>query len=301
MQKCKAMLDNLKVFICAAEQQSLTSAATELGMTIATVSRRVQELEQQLKCELFHRSNKGLTLTPAGQSYFEETADLVHELDFRLLNLDKSLNSMEGELRIMAPTNIGNGPLDQFWQFFVSKNPEISLKILLGDPDEDVISSQVDIAIRSGPQQNSALVQQRIGSITPILVASASYSGNQPGNISQLTSAPSIAAHLFNDWTLFYGDEKQTFHKKHNHISNDMAVTLNLVKAGAGIALLPMSMVYQELESGALTRILPTWSGAPREISLLWPKKKTLSVRAKKFQQELLRYLRNQDWFNPYF
>ena len=62
------MLDNFKVFITAAEQKSLTNAAAELEMTIATVSRRVHELEKQLGCELFHRSNKGLTLTPAGQS-----------------------------------------------------------------------------------------------------------------------------------------------------------------------------------------------------------------------------------------
>ncbi|MEN8615746.1 helix-turn-helix domain-containing protein [Shewanella baltica] len=60
------MLDNLKIFVAAAEQRSLTNAALSLGMTIATVSRRMSELEQQLGCELFHRSNKGLTLTPAG-------------------------------------------------------------------------------------------------------------------------------------------------------------------------------------------------------------------------------------------
>lgn len=292
------MLDNLKVFIFAAEKQSLSGAAAELGMTVATVSRRMQELEHQLKSELFHRSNRGLTLTPSGQAYYDETADFIHELDLRLLNLDKSLNSLEGDLRVMAPTNIGSGPLNPFWRSFVKNNPGISLNILLGDPDEDVISHQVDIAIRSGPQQNSSLIQQKIGTITPVLVISPTCHHQVPDDISSLETFPSIAAQLFSEWTLLSGDQKHLIKKKHNHLSNDMAVTLNLVKAGAGVALLPMSMVYQEIESGVLSRILPSWSGVPREISLLWPKRRVLSARSKQFREELINFLKMQDWFN---
>lgn len=292
------MLDNFKVFITAAEQKSLTNAAAELEMTIATVSRRVHELEKQLGCELFHRSNKGLTLTPAGQSYYEETSGFIHELDVRLLNLDNSLHSLNGELKVMAPTNIGSGPLDEFWRSFVVNNPGISLNITLGDPDDDVIANQVDIAIRSGPQQNSSLIQKKLGTITPVLVTSSTDKNDLPETIDHLESYPSIAAQLFSDWTLINGNEKYVFSKKHNHISNDMNVTLNLVKAGAGIALLPMSIVYNDIERGELKRVFPSWNGVPREISLLWPQKRTLSARAKRFREELISFLRNQNWFN---
>lgn len=289
------MLDNLKIFVAAAEQQSLTGAAASLRMTIATVSRRVYELEQGLGCELFHRSNKGLTLTLAGKSYYEEVADFIHELDLRLLNLDKSLNSLEGELRVMAPTNIGSGPLDKFWQSFVTNNSDICLNVVLGDPADAVIPQQIDIAIRSGPQQNSSLIQRLIGTITTVLVTSSTH---VPKDISELESFPSIAAQLFSDWHLVKNGEKQSFHKMHKHISNDMNVTLNLVKAGAGIALLPMSMVYSELESGELKRVLPEWSGLPRDIFLLWPNKRVLSARAKRFGDELTVFLQSQNWFN---
>lgn len=295
------MLDNLKIFISAAEQRSLSSAAADLGMTISTVSRRVHELEQKLQCELFHRSNKGLRLTPSGQAYYEETAGFIHALDLRLLNLERSLNSLEGELRVMAPTNIGNGPLNQFWRSFVENNAGISLNILLGDPDDDVISNQVDIAIRSGPQQNSSLIQQNLGTIKPVLVASSDFKDRMPKDLSTLELLPSIAAQLFSEWALSNGDEERLINKKHNHISNDMAVTLNLVNAGAGIALLPMSMVYHEIENGTLIRILPTWSGVPREISLLWPKKRTLSARSKRFREELVEFLKKQSWFSMAF
>lgn len=292
------MLDNLRIFVVAAEQQSLSKAAEHLGMTLATVSRRVHELEQKLGCELFHRSNKGLTLTPIGIAYYDESAGYIHELDMRLSNLEDSLNSLEGELRVMAPTNIGSGPLDAFWKSFIANNSGISLNVILGDPSDDVISHQVDIAIRSGPQQNSSLIQKKIGTITPVLVAAASARELEPEDINDLEALPSIAAQLFSDWHLIKDNEAYRCHKKHNHISNDMNVSLNLVKAGAGIALLPLSMVHAELEIGELRRVLPSWSGVPRDICLLWPNQRTLSVRAVRFRDELIGYLRNQQWFN---
>ena len=153
------MLDNLKIFITVAELKSLTRGAESLGMTIATVSRRLHELEKKLGCELCHRSNKGLTLTNAGQVYYEETASFIHELDIRLLNLDNALNSLSGELKVMVPTNIGSGPLNEFWRNFTVNNPDILLNITLGDPDDDVISNQIDIAIRSGPQENRQVIK----------------------------------------------------------------------------------------------------------------------------------------------
>ncbi|ATC85252.1 MULTISPECIES: LysR family transcriptional regulator [Pseudoalteromonas] len=295
------MLDNLKIFITVAELKSLTRGAESLGMTIATVSRRLHELEKKLGCELCHRSNKGLTLTNAGQVYYEETASFIHELDIRLLNLDNALNSLSGELKVMVPTNIGSGPLNEFWRNFTVNNPDILLNITLGDPDDDVISNQIDIAIRSGPQENSSLVQKKIGSISSVLVISPSYKKLLPKTVSQLKSCPSIAANLFKDWALTNDEEKYIYPKKHNHISNDMSITLNLVKAGSGIALLPMSMVYNEIENGEVERVLPLWSGEPREISLLWPKKRALSKRAIKFRDELIAFLEKQKWFNVNF
>ncbi|MEC8011862.1 MAG: LysR family transcriptional regulator [Pseudomonadota bacterium] len=292
------MLDNLRVFIAAVEQQSLTGAALALGMTIATVSRRVQELELRLQCELFHRSNKGLRLTPAGQAYYDETASYIHEVELRLFNLDRSLNSLEGDLRVMAPLNIGRGPLDTFWQGFIRDNPSISLNIVLYDPDDDLLSHQFDIAISSGPQANSSLVQQSLGSITPILVVGPDTSFPLPTDIDELNECSSIAAHLFREWDLVNNGQEYRFCKNHRHVSNDMAITLNLVKAGAGVAMLPLSMVYHEVQSGELVRVLPEWAGKSRDVALLWPKQRSLSIRAQRFREALVLYLAQVPWFN---
>ena len=290
------MLDNLKIFICAAEQKSLTRAAQSLGLTIAMVSRRVGDLERQLGCELFHRSTKGLTLTPAGVSYFDECADFINALDQRLSNLDATLHGLDGELNVMMPMNLGSGPLDEFWQEFIRKYPRIRLRIRLSDPADDVIVRQVDIALRSGEQRNSSLIQKHLGGVEVMLVAAAG-SVPLPADLQQLNECSSIAADLFSDWLLVSGERTVNIHKQHQHMSNDLRVIANMVKAGAGIALLPLSIIHRELKRGELVRVLPQWQGVRRDLYLVWPYQHTLSARARLFHDELIAFLGDQPWF----
>lgn len=248
--------------------------------------------------ELFHRSNKGLTLTNTGKTYFQECAGFIKELNTRITNLHNSINSPSGSLTVVAPINIGSGPLDEFWKQFVARHPQIALNVQLVDPLEDLATCQADIGIQSGERRNSALVQKRIGSITPVLVAAPELAGMLPQQIEELQTCPSIATELFSDWVLLNGTEEVRIRKQHQHTSNEMSVTLSLVKAGAGVALLPLSMVHADIEQGRLVHLLPQWSGKPRLIYLIWPYQRTLSIRAKLFQEELLEFLGTQQWFS---
>jgi DNA-binding transcriptional LysR family regulator len=294
------MLDDLKIFITAAEKNSLTATAQHLDMTIATVSRRISALEQKLGCALLHRSTKGLKLTPVGENYYQECAEFINALDQRISNLDQTLNSLKGDLKILAPINLGSGPLDIFWQNFVKENPDIKLTIELSNTIQDIKDIRADIALRSGPQPNSSLIQKKLGHIEPILVASPNIQFPLPRSIDALQKAPSIASNMFSNWLL--KNEQGEIHplkKEHQHISNDMNVTLNLVKAGAGIALMPMSMVHESLNTGELIQVLPEWKGKDREIYLVWPYRRSLSARAKLLKNELIDFLQQQIWFNP--
>lgn len=290
------MLDNLRIFIAAVEQGSLSGAAAALDMTIATVSRRVSELEKSLGSELLHRSNRGLSLTPAGQRYYDECAAYIREVETRLADIDASLNELAGNLRICAPRNIGSGPLDLFWQQFVARYPQIALSLNLVDPSDDMTDARADLNICSGEQKNSALIQKHLGSITPVLVTSPQ--GPKPETLDALAETPTIAADIFSDWTLHSGEQTQSIKKQHQHLSNDMSVTLNLAKAGAGVALLPLSLVHEALADGSLVRVLPEWSGADRPIYLIWPYQRALSIRARVFRDALIDFLREQHWFN---
>ncbi|QUX93900.1 LysR family transcriptional regulator [Marinomonas sp. CT5] len=294
------MLDDLKIFITAANKNSLTAAAQHLDMTIATVSRRISALEHKLGCELLNRSTKGLTLTPVGESYYQECAEFIDALDQRISNLDQTLNSLKGDLKILAPVNLGSGPLDAFWQEFVKLYPDIELNIELSNTLQDIKDTRADIALRSGSLPSSSLIQKKLGHIEPVLVASSKAPFPLPQTIDDLLQTPSIASNMFADWLLIKDqNEHHPLNKEHRHISNDMSITLNLTKAGAGIALIPMSMVSADLETGELIRVLPEWRGQNREIFLVWPYRRSLSARAKLLKDELTKFLHQQTWFHP--
>ncbi|MDE8604735.1 LysR family transcriptional regulator [Marinomonas sp. RSW2] len=294
------MLDDLKIFITTANKSSFTAAAQHLDMTIATVSRRISALEEKLGCQLLHRSTKGLTLTPVGESYYQECAEFIEALDQRISNLDQTLNSLKGSVKVLAPVNLGSGLLNAFWQDFVKRYPDIELNIELSNTLQDIRDTRADIALRSGNQPSSSLIQKRLGHIVPILVISPQVQFPLPESIDALQHAPSIASNVCPDWLLT--NDKGEIHplkKEHQHISNDMNITLNLAKAGAGVALMPMSMVYDALEKGELIRVLPEWRGQNREIFFVWPYRRSLSARAKLLRDELTQFLKQQTWFHP--
>ncbi|MDX5977133.1 LysR family transcriptional regulator [Vreelandella alkaliphila] len=295
----KPSLDDLNIFIVAANQRSLTATAATLKMTIATVSRRISALEATLGVELLHRSTKGLTLTPQGESYFRECEELVLALDQRISDLDQTLYSLSGPLKVMAPVNLGSGPLDAFWRHFIDRYPEIALTIELDNNVVDIRDHQADIALRSGPQKDSTLIQKHLGYIEPILVASPSMKHPLPSTIKELQACPSVAAKMFSDWLLFHHDGSQhACHKSHFHISNDMNIVLNLTTSGAGVSLMPASMVANSLQAGELIQVLPEWRGRHREIFLVWPYRRSLSARSKVFRSELIEFLSRQSWFH---
>ena len=293
------MLDDLKIFIAAADTKSLTAAADKLGMTIATVSRRIAALEAKLGSVLLHRSTKGLTLTTVGERYHRECAEFIDALDQRISNLDHTLNSLEGEVKILAPTNLGVGALDDFWAYFAQQFPDISLRIELNNDYQSLQDTQADFALRVGQDSNLSLVQKKIGEVYSVVVASPSFT-KLPIELSDIQHTPSVAGHIFNDWQLIHQSGAQETIQKHHHFqSNDMRVALNLVLRGKGISLLPKGMVYRDLEQGNLLRVLPEWQGPSREIYMVWPYRRSLSVRAKLLRDELTKFLHSQAWFIP--
>jgi len=293
------MLDDLKIFIAAADTKSLTAAADKLGMTIATVSRRIAALEAKLGSVLLHRSTKGLTLTTVGERYYRECAEFIDALDQRISNLDHTLNSLEGDVKILAPTNLGSGPLDEFWVQFAAQYPQISLRIELSNQYESLQDTQADLALRSGQSSNLSLIQRKVGEIQGVLVASPEFSP-RPSSLSELEQTESVAGQLFTDWHIIHeSGQEHAVYKTHRHTGNDMRIAANLAKHGHGVTLLPESIVYEDMQQGRLIRVMPEWHGRRREIYLVWPYRRSLSVRAKLLRDELTKFLHSQAWFIP--
>lgn len=169
------MLDDIALFIHIVQQGGLSAAARHLDLPAATVTRRLQKLEQELGSQLLHRSARQCQLTQEGEVYYQAYADLVEQFNQARQQLSRDLRQLSGRLKVLAPSNISNGILKPMWISFCREYPEIQLELVLSNQLQDMISLKADLALRIGPQPDSLLYQKRLGAVGTVLVAAPDY------------------------------------------------------------------------------------------------------------------------------
>ncbi|MDE1462440.1 LysR family transcriptional regulator [Spartinivicinus poritis] len=290
------MFDDIALFIHIVQQGGLSGAASYLSLPAATVTRRLKKLEQQLGCQLLHRSARQCVLTQEGEVYYQAYAELVEQFEQAQQQLSKDLKQLSGKLKILAPTNISHGFLRQMWLGFTRTYPKIQLELILSNQLQDMIKNKADIAIRIGPQADSSLYQLKLGQIDKIMVASPDFltTAGEPQHPSEVKTYRVIGTTLFSKWTLSHieSGETQEIFPRFNAIFNDTSFVKYMVCDSQGISLLPLTEVKSELDSGQLVRILPQWRGEVREIYAVWPSGRLLSEKAKCLRTYLKEYIK---------
>lgn len=289
------MLDDIALFIHVARQGGLAGAARHLGLPTATVTRRIQKLEQQLGRRLLHRSSRQFVLTEEGEVYFQAYADLVDQFELAQQQLSADMRQLSGKLRVLAPTNISHGFLRPMWLGFIRAYPDIQVELRLSNQMQDIIKSKADIALRIGPQPDSLLYQQKLGQIEKILVASPHYlqDAGSPQEPADLKDFRAIGTTLSPKWTLTHvdtGASHEVF-PRFNAICDDTSFAKYMACDGQGVSLLPLTEVHDELKTGQLVRVLSPWQGEARDIYVVWPSGKLLNEKAKCLREYLRDYI----------
>lgn len=279
------MFDDITLFVHIVQRQSLSSAADYLNLPAATVTRRLQKLEATLDCQLIYRSARKFHLTTEGEIYYQAYAGLIQELEQTTRNLSADMRDLSGKLKVFAPTNISVGILQPMWSAFIRANPNIKLELLLNNQTEDLLSAQIDLALRIGPQIDSQLYQKRLGAISTLMVAAPKYLSQHgiPKNLVDLHQHHLIVASNLPIWKLFNreANKSESIHPVATTFVNDIGLANQFAIDGIGIALLPYSEVIDGLQQSQLNRVLPHWEGPQREIFAVWPSGRLLNAKAK--------------------
>lgn len=287
------MLDDIVLFIHIVQQQGLAPAARELDMPVATVTRRLQRLENSVRCRLIHRTARRFELTAEGEVYFRAYSHLVDQFEQAQRSLSEDIHDMRGGLKVMAPINLSAGFLQPLWSGFIRDFPDIQLTLSLSNQLEDMLVEKADLAIRVGPQPDSAFYQKRLGDVATMLVASPDYLRDfgEPQTIGELSKHKLIASQAIMSWTLQKqgGKDKTTLSPTLSTLVNDVNIAASFVRDGLGISLLPVTEIQQYLQNGEMVRILADWQGLDRVIYAVWPSGRLMNLRAKR----LLAYIEN--------
>ncbi|RTR05994.1 LysR family transcriptional regulator [Halomonas nitroreducens] len=280
------MFDDTALFVHIVKAGSLKEAARVLGLPQATVSRRLKQLEQALSCRLIHRSSHQFTLTHEGEELYGQSAYFVESLEARLAVFQDEVSGSRGKIRVLAPLSLTISTLQSMFTRFLEANPGIELQLELSNELTRFLASGADFALRVGPQEDSELSQVKLGDIPLRVVATPGYLAglsSPPGTPEDLRACRSIVVTPIARWRLQHrttGERVEFVPDGARVATNELRVARNFVLDGLGVALLPLTEIRDELESGELVPVLADWQGVSRELFAVWYRRQLLTHRA---------------------
>jgi DNA-binding transcriptional LysR family regulator len=254
-------LDELNVFTTILRAGSLRAAARQLRRSAPSVTRSLSALEQRTGVRLMERTTRRLAPTEAGQRLAERAQQLLSDYGTTIGEATSAREApLHGLLRVTAPTVFGRRHVMSVVTSFIDMHPAVRIELVLSDRNLDLISEGFDVAVRIGVLAQSRLVARRVGEVRRVVVASADYLARKgkPKRPSDLIQHDLVYCGVLSnpvEWRFKINGRDQIVRLAPRLIFNDVAATLQAVKAGRGIGRLLSYQVYDELAAGTLVRL----------------------------------------------
>jgi DNA-binding transcriptional LysR family regulator len=277
-------LNDVALFVQVVRYGSFAEAARRLGMPPNTLSRRVQQLEDQLGMRLLQRSTRKLTLTNTGEVFHERCAGAVDGLNEAAQDLLIGTETPSGRVRVAAPADFFDFFQMEWVAEFLATYPQVRLDFVLSDESTDLIADQIDLALRGGAMQDSSYIgrQVMVCETSDVLVASPAYlaAHGQPGNLQDLARHACITHAQPGKpatWRLIGPTGATEEVQITPRFSGNTAQALRKAAvAGVGITLLTYPITRRDLEAGLLVPVLPQYKRPGRGLHALYPSRRHL-------------------------
>ena len=259
-------LDDLRLFGAVAQARSFSTAARELGIPLATLSRRISALERRLGATLLTRTTRRVEPTDAGLLLAQRAEPALRELEGAIECLGEESARPRGRLRVSMPADLARQCFAAPIAEFAARHPDIHIDLDLSPRIVDLIADRVDLAIRAGTPADSGLIARPLAQLAHALYASPAYLASlpalaRPEDLSQVNALVLSGRRIDREWPLTRGRRSVSLSPAGNLQVNDMGTLIELVATGAGVALLPSGFVRVLVEARRLVRLLPEWSG----------------------------------------
>ncbi|MGJ8680399.1 LysR family transcriptional regulator [Paraglaciecola sp.] len=273
-------LNSLNLFVKVVQKGSFTAAAQETNVPVATVSRRISELEKSLNLRLLERSTRKLRMTDSGVLLFEYASRGIDEFEAGKLALEHRETEVSGVLRLSAPPHF-----EPWWDLlrdFQTRYKNVEVEVFVSERKISFIEDGVDVALRVGEVDNLSAIAREVHQYRHKLVASAVYieKFGSPKTPSDLINFPCVSWYKKQNninWVL--GNNKVSL--KTNTRANDYLHMRNIALNHKAITELPPFLAKHWLDNGQLIEVLPDFPMPLYRINLVYPSRKQISKISK--------------------
>jgi DNA-binding transcriptional LysR family regulator len=187
-------LEAMTILLRVVDKGSFSAASRHLGVPLATVSRKVNELETHLGTRLLLRTTRKVALTDVGATYVASARRILEEIDETERIAAGEFHVARGELILTAPVFFGRLHILPVVTEFLAAYPEIDVRLLLSDRNLHLIEDHVDMAVRIGSLPDSSMIATRVGSMRTVVCASPKLLAGQgvPKSPEDLAALPCV-------------------------------------------------------------------------------------------------------------
>lgn len=272
------VLKSMTIFQRVAESGSFSAVAKEHGMSQSTVSKHISALEERLGTKLLSRSTRCLTLTEAGNNYYESCVQVLEIIDNAETVAGRGRSLPTGTLRVSATATFGRLFIVPFLNEFLAKHENLDIDLILEDRYVDLVKEGIDMAVRVGPMDDSSIIARKIGISERVTVASPSYieARGEPETPTDLQSHDCLIysrQSIPTEWTMTgpNGIEKVKVSGRLRATQQDAIREAAL--GGLGIATVMLWSVRDLVAQGKLDIVMKDYQPTPFEVHAVYPER----------------------------
>jgi DNA-binding transcriptional LysR family regulator len=261
-------LTNLKAFLAVARTGSFAAAARELKVAPSVVTKRIGQIEWQLKTPLFERNTRKVSLTATGLRYLPAVQRSVSDMDELFAEIPSQGQALQGTIRIKSPGTLAVQLLGPILERFQQRYPLVNLELLTLDRSVNPVDEGFDVALTLMPDTYAGVIEVPLSPMPRVLCASPAYLERKgiPAHPRELVEhdilnfLPTGTIWIFEG---AMGEVQVRLQPRFN--TNEGQLILSGALAGNGIARLSDYLYQRHLKSGALVPLL-----ADYPIKQLW-------------------------------
>ncbi|NIZ14021.1 LysR family transcriptional regulator [Phaeobacter sp. HF9A] len=281
-------LEAMSIFVRVVDEGSLTAGARALTMPIATVSRRISELEDKLGAELLLRSPRGLTLTDTGQTYLAACRRILEEVAEAERNASGEFTAPRGTLTMTAPIVFGRLHVLPVVSAFLRAYPEVDVRLELTDRPVNLHEEHLDLALRIGPLSDSLFIARKLGEVHRIVCASPDYlaqhhTPERPGDLAQLDAITFQSLMSPSNWQFVSERGEKAPSMRSRLVVNTAEAAIDAAVDGLGVTRVLSYQAAAAIKSGRLLRLLQAFEPAPWPVHLMYEPRALIPQKLRAF------------------
>jgi DNA-binding transcriptional LysR family regulator len=252
----------------------------------ATLSRHVRELEDALGVRLIERGARPFRLTEEGATLHAEAHAMLGRIEDVAEGLVARAGAPQGALRVSAPVLFAHRGLGRLAARFAMNFPAVHLEVVVDDRFVDPLKEGFDVVIRANPAPSTELAGRCF--LRDRLVVAAAPSLAEPIDGGSFPAIV-LGSSQLSAWRLSADGGTKTVLPYEVVRLSSMALVYDAVREGAGAAMMPASLIHNDIAAGALA----SWGevdGRSIEVWALYPPQRHVSGKVSAFVNMLVEH-----------